>query len=527
MTPLSKRTSLWIAFVLLHCIVQLPIGESFVWDDELLVSLNPWTRDSSSLLDIWNQNLWKDIPGEHLQHWYRPLMALHLIVDQHLLGDSVHWRQWCSLGWLILANALLLDWLSTRLTLYPKQQILLGILLSVSYINTELVHFIAARNDTMALAFALLSMRAVDTNKSTWVIGVFALCSLLSKETGLLYVVSFGAVTIPRDRFRTWLYILTPIMIWLGLRWFAISESSPTLSHIEWTSYLSNVFSIPFRLFTFNPSALSPLETHGWWPFGLVVLIALHRVLPTNQIQIQLILVATLCFSALTFEQSQLGGFRYLHLPYLAFAGLCVWMANTSRKQVLLIGYICWKLVNTAFVKQQWQNNQTLWEYGYHTTPTSLLACGSFMHLRPHPNRALERLSSALEPPVMTHCCAQAARYPMEVQDTDSAIQLGEKAIQNGCPSIAELYSPLALAYAMNGQWTQSVEHITQVSHDPFGYKAVIEVAMAIKQGDGDMIDKWVIRGIQRFPTLSEDEIRSQLLDRATHLIQTSHSQSD
>lgn len=145
------------------------------------------------------------------------------------------------------------------------------------------------------------------------------------------------------------------------------------------------------------------------------------------------------------------------------------------------------------------------------------------MHLRENPTLAVERLSVALDSPVMMHCCAQATRYPIEINDPALAIEMGSKAQKNGCPLIPELAAPLALAYALQQQWDTSAQVISMIESDPFGYKPIIETAIGLQSNNLGPLEHWAIQSQQQFPEMSLEAIKHEIQTRAESLIAQSH----
>ena len=140
------------------------------------------------------------------------------------------------------------------------------------------------------------------------------------------------------------------------------------------------------------------------------------------------------------------------------------------------------------------------------------------MQLRTDPMVATVRLSKALEPPIMAHCCAQASRYPIELNNPELAIRLGTKALQNGCPDIAELLTPLALAHAIQQEWEKSEQVLNKVESDPFGYKPVIETAIGLRKNNLDPLNEWALRSQDKYPEMTLDTIKNELRTRAEAL---------
>ena len=109
--------------VLLVVAFHHPISTGYVWDDTLIIELNPWKNTLQNLGFVWTNSLWTGIPGEHVSHWYRPLMGSHILFDQWLFGDDLRPKQWMNVIWFAGVVVLLYRWLNTILRLSIQQSI--------------------------------------------------------------------------------------------------------------------------------------------------------------------------------------------------------------------------------------------------------------------------------------------------------------------------------------------------------------------------------------------------------------------
>ena len=168
-----------------------PVSTGYVWDDTLLIELNPWKGSLDNLGFVWKNSLWSGIPGEHVDHWYRPLMGTHILFDQWLFGDALRPKQWMSLAWFTTGMILLNHWIQSVLHLTKDQSLwIVGLLIAHPY-SVELTQFIAARNDTMTLVFALcipITLQRSPTLLNHIAVALLMFCTLCSKESGLMWV---------------------------------------------------------------------------------------------------------------------------------------------------------------------------------------------------------------------------------------------------------------------------------------------------------------------------------------------------
>ena len=183
---MSKQPSLWLLLLITGAVFFPSWNAQLVWDDQLLVGLAPW-RNVEGLSQIWSQDLWADIPGEHSHSWYRPLMALSIIFNALVFGDRVFFHHLHSWLWQLLCIGLLWMWLS-RWTENRAAVALATAVFALHPAQAELFRFVAARNDilcTTALLGFALSLNRSD-RRFVLLTGICALMALLSKESAFI-----------------------------------------------------------------------------------------------------------------------------------------------------------------------------------------------------------------------------------------------------------------------------------------------------------------------------------------------------
>ena len=109
-----------------------------------------------NLWDIWTSGLWVD---KHDQaNFYRPIFSTSIWLDQLIFGRAASGYHWHSLGWHML-NVILFASLCGKIL--PKAQQMIALSLFATHpLMSEIVFWIAARNDLIALTFILLFMNA-------------------------------------------------------------------------------------------------------------------------------------------------------------------------------------------------------------------------------------------------------------------------------------------------------------------------------------------------------------------------------
>ena len=510
---MNERHFLRLSLLLIISFFWFSKPIELIWDDQLLIGLNPWTSHLHSIRKIWLWDLWHQIPGEHADHWYRPIMALHLILDQQLFGDHLLPRQLCSLVWFL--GLCHLVWKYLERWQLPAQHRQLGFALFLFHpFQLELIHFLAARNDTMVFFFSLSAIFA----RSKWATVSFLLLALLSKESAL--------IIIPLLLFGEFLR---------GGNWkiSALMFGLMTLAYLSWKQYLGLPAYFP------ESDALLPListilknicfpwdaATAGFaipqtslflGLFSLFVL-GIQPMMQRNDLYIfaLIFILITIILAALAAASSHSLSYRYTTLPLF---GLTLLLSNlrlsaVSRKKHQIIAILFGGFILTGFIAthSQWKDSRSLWSLAHERTPSSHTACGLFMQSKQEPFIALQLLEEATNHPPAQHCCFHASQYPLDVHSPERSIELGKKSLRQGCLRSPELMAPLALSEALLGNWIDARAIAQQLQKDPYGYSPLILTAEGLRREDTTALDYW---------SQNNPAAREQLRTKAEQLIQ-------
>jgi tetratricopeptide (TPR) repeat protein len=232
--------SRWSGLLLLIVTVvsYLPsLSGEFVWDDQsTFTEVLPAFPSLAAAFD----------PPAGIPHWsypyYRPVLVLSLLADLRLFAPEHLEAGTHVVNLLYHLLATFAVWLLARRLLAGRPQgeggaLLAALLFAVHPIHTETVSWVSGRSDllaTMFLLFAVLAgLRFVDRRR-WWalpLVSVFGLAAVLSKETGVTFVLLVPLVLLlaaplpgaaqPR-RLRVYLALggslAAAVLAWLGLR---------------------------------------------------------------------------------------------------------------------------------------------------------------------------------------------------------------------------------------------------------------------------------------------------------------------
>ena len=250
---------------------------------------------------------------------------------------------------------------STIQSLSPKA-LLAGLLLSSSHLTTELIHFTAARNDTMALAFALLASIASLKQRPSWMVGLFSLMSLCSKEkwspiadtTSRSFKSVFDSSIYDQFNFSTGSMVLSTMV-----RHRTAYQSKYTRGLVNSTAKYDECSILLDSSESKCPNTPRRTPTLAHKSLGLGGLFVYKRASMKNLGLI--ILFGSFGYTVLTFNQSLLGGFRYLYISYIV--GIVLLMTQCKPIWIWFIGSIllCFNVANKHARKN---NGPTINLYG-------------------------------------------------------------------------------------------------------------------------------------------------------------------
>jgi hypothetical protein len=507
----DRRAGAWlIALLLITALVELPLlGGDFVWDDQVLVVRNVLTDDVANLPRFFAVDLWStvDAHGQEGTPYYRPMMLVELLIDRTLFGLSPLAHRLHSLLWHLLCVGLvwrfLRGWRDDAVSATAA-----AALFALHPLHLELTAFVAARNDAMAAAGVLGALILLEGRRAgpgrLLGAGACALYALLSKESaallpGLLLVVDLARWGRPGQLAR-YGALLGAGAIWAGLR------SRVALADMQGGALSGALAGAPaalafyarqlFNPLVYDPTAYVDSVSPAWW--ALAALAGLVGLLAARGGRAAL---AGLGLAGLTFAPALVGvhfaemyAHRYVYLP-LAGLALMVHAALagrlSGRGRWVALGAAVGLALATLRAEPVWASTRTFWEHVYARYPDSRTACPLFVEytLSGEDGLAEPMLRAALAGEVHPHCCYWPSRWYLERGRPELARSAGEQALEGGCGASGELVMPIAMAEALMGEWDAAEARAAGVSRDPYGYRALILSAAALRRGDRTVLE--------------------------------------
>jgi hypothetical protein len=265
MAAMSDRWLLWIAFTSMMIVYAQTILFDFVYDDVMLILLNPWMHGWNHVHTIFTSTFWGFAESSTAggANFYRPFTMMWLfLMNQAGRGAPGFFHLGVILVHLIVMLEIYL--LCRRLTGDATAGALAALLFGIHPTHIESVAWISGISDVLCAAFFLASLLAylrwADGEGVRWLLWSL-LClesALLSKEAAALLV-----VLIVLDRFRQFrgmdLFSRVVHALYVSLPFIVL-----TTLHFAWQSYVLAQRSARVEGQSLVPSAaLSPYVL--WW----------------------------------------------------------------------------------------------------------------------------------------------------------------------------------------------------------------------------------------------------------------------
>jgi hypothetical protein len=361
---MSERWLLWIAFAGMFTVYAQTIFFDFVYDDVILILLNPWMHGWKHVHTIFTSTFWGFMTYQAAggTTFYRPLTMMWLF----LINQAGHGAPgFFHLGVVLMHLVVMLEiyLLGRKLTGDAVTGALAALLFGIHPTHIESVAWISGISDVMCAAFFLAALLGylhwADGDGMRWLLWSL-LClesALLSKEAAALLV-----LLILLDRLRQFykldwvsrcvhaVYVTLPYIVLTGL-------------HFAWQSYVISQRSLHADAPGIEPSAaLSPYVL--WWYLKKQVVpvpVSAHYT--------------TLSEGGLSTAQIILTS-----LACLAFLAVAWWFARRSRTGQLLVALFGFTLLPVVVGVQTLQLHDR-----YLYLPGIAIALGAAMLLRETP----------------------------------------------------------------------------------------------------------------------------------------------
>jgi len=482
-----------ILLVIAILAVYLPmLGGSFVWDDHLLVVENQLTGSLTNIPAMFQTDLWAATPvPEPEPGYYRPLMLVDLAITRAVGGLDPLLHHAHNLLW-HGAGVLLLLMLLERITKDTVAATLGTAVFALHPVQIEVVGFVSARNDPMAVTWLLAALLLLSPENPSRkaLFGGAAACAaaMLCKESVVFapVLIAFAA----RARWGGWGTraahgaALTGIGLALLLRMNAGvgAPAQADWSHLAAISGPALAFYLEKLVW---PVQVSPVIHFGWLPTvpwlvaGLTLLLLAWIARLGGSLGRSGLAFAALGLAPAFAAVAHVGAVvdRYLYLPMVGLAWAVAAIAGRRGARPVLLLVLLGMTGLSIAQGPIWKNDGSLWEAAIERAPSGY-AKGAFARWLEDDGRdgaaAHWYREAVVQPPHPFHeSCFNITRIHLKRGIPKQAIAAGEEALEAGCEPSAELVAPLALAYALTGDWPRALLRASKVDTDPTG-KAIL-----------------------------------------------------
>jgi hypothetical protein len=504
MNSSNPRLARILLLVAIFAVYMPLMGGDFVWDDHLLVLENQLTGSLLNIPSMFMSDLWHGTPVPDADPgYYRPLMVIDLALTRAVAGLSAQFHHLHNLAWHIAAVLLLLRLLE-RVLKDERAAVLGTAVFALHPVQLEVVGFVSARNDPMAVTWllgALLLLSPKNPSRKALIAGAFAAAAaMLSKENVVFapVLLAFAA----KARWGGWGRVGSHIAVLSG---FGIAFGCRALAGVGWpaqadVAHLKAVGAPAFAFYLEKlvwPVDIAPVIHFAWLPAIPWLGAALALVL----LAVMAVFGGALARAGLGFALlgllpawaavAHVGAIvdRYLYLPMVGIAWAVAAVARRGKVPHLLIGVVLIWLSGLSMRQVPvWGDDERLWTASIDRAPSGYAKGALARWLEDHDrddDAAYWYREAVIQPPMpFEESCFNITRIHLKRRDPVAAVRVGQEALNAGCAASPELVAPLALAQALTGAWPQAHRSAAALDQDPTGKAFVASLAASAAMGD-------------------------------------------
>jgi len=479
---------MWVGIFLVYArtlALNFALDDIFLIKNNILLHTDPWKL----LLG----DLWAGDESVAQSSFFRPLFLLSVLLDLVITKDpwmfhlqNVLWHVAASM----MLYVLLTRWLNS------VQGLLAVAIFAFHPLQSEVVIWISARNDSMAAFFAFLSLWLYCQEK--WspfksLLGIVCvMCALLSKESTIFLPV-LVLLMAPQKKFYRFFESGLAIGMVVGLRkYLGISVISPSEAHWElfWNKAMMIVMGdfsrilIPWPLCATRPLAWdnigAPIIIIGVFFLGMLIYLCRDKYARVGVLSSILFFIPTLWPTML----NGMHGDRYLYIP---IAGLAFAIARTITWQRWMAGILlCWVVVIQQRIPN-WDGDRALWGSMYEQKQSSFSAV-SFAHILYNEKKYKEAAllyqeGYAAKIPYIAGCSSYIVSI-FKITNPSITIEAGDWAIERGCSLSGIMAGVLGVSLVAEGQWEEATK-MQQISPlDPTKRIVLVRAVLALREGN-------------------------------------------
>ena len=473
----------------------------FVFDDRFLIVE---TMGKYSFLDIWFSGLWEEQTEQ--ANFYRPLFSTTIWLDQNLFGLNAVGYHVHSLIWHCI-NIVLFAQL-TRILLNESCASAATLIFASHPLLSEVVFWISARNDTMAITFVLAflyvlfaqhSMIESDSKKDPFepktmlLLMVYFFGGMLSKESTL--IVFIPVIWMVYEHRRGVLLLVLMLLGTGALFWWRhqIGIDSPEMDSNSMLNVWNQLIPLlidgfgrllfPWRLSPATPIAwLNPV----WWQVGLCICAIALLVRGIYIKQYRMWSVWILCGVALSTPAIVYTGNIGDRYWAMSLIGWSILIAQIVPVRWIWIPMPFW--VMAIFLRgAAWTSDMDFWsqEYALNPTPYSAVSLALIQYNEQDFSSAIQGFYEGFsgEPPHLDGC-TEFVSAVLSVEGPESALQASHWSIERGCPKDGDMLGLQSVILVGLQQWNQAEQIARQDIDDPSKRLDVVRILFDWRRGD-------------------------------------------
>lgn len=328
---LNKITTLQA--VLIIAVVGLVVYFSglatpFQGDDIPLIVNNVPVHSIANILQFFEHNMFSFTNAQgvapFIGFYYRPVMLVFFSLIYTLFGPHAIYFHVFQLMLYIGSTVIL--YLFFRYSFKPVLALFLSLVFLVHPINSQDVFSIAASQEVLFFFFGILALWLLIRYKSIKSLLLVAAClfaSLLSKETGILFVVMALTYVFWWNRERLYAFagiMVLPVALWLALKIHVVGlNTNPHLAPIDNLSLAGRLLSTPAIMLLYITKLIFPwkLATAYFWVYPTFSF--RHFVLP---LVIDLAVVALVAYLAVLIRRKATKAQFFTYIFFVAWCGV-------------------------------------------------------------------------------------------------------------------------------------------------------------------------------------------------------------
>lgn len=265
--PLTAFKAIHIIVIVGLIVFGNMLFNGFVGDDFEQIIENPSIHSVFNIPAFFSQGTFYDETGQ-ANNFFRPVLSIVFSLVYVFFRDNPFGYHLAQIM-LHIANAILVFAIFNYF-FKPKISIFLSLIFLIHPINTEAVVYISALNDNLFLFFGLLSIFFLIKKQENYLVNLliplFLLLSLLSKETGIVFLFLTPLFTFINNRRRFFVSLaqsISALLIYLFMR-LAIAHidfmTNIKIAQIQTLSLGERIISIPSIIFFYLKTLIYPLS---------------------------------------------------------------------------------------------------------------------------------------------------------------------------------------------------------------------------------------------------------------------------